>query len=77
MAELGTFEFIDKQLIGGITQSTSGLMMEHSSMVMGLAAVSATIYVAWLPDAGGEALHADGRHDVGHHENGDHPVVCG
>ncbi|EDR8766207.1 type IV secretion system protein [Salmonella enterica subsp. enterica] len=47
MAELGTFEFIDKQLIGGITQSTSGLMMEHSSMVMGLAAASATIYIMW------------------------------
>ncbi|EBN2844092.1 conjugal transfer protein TrbL, partial [Salmonella enterica] len=47
MAELGTFEFIDKQLTGGITQSTSGLMMEHSSMVMGLAAASATIYIMW------------------------------
>jgi type IV secretion system protein VirB6 len=47
MAELGTFEFIDKQLIGGITQSTSGLMMEHSSMMMGLAAASATIYIMW------------------------------
>lgn len=47
MAEFGTFEFIDKQLIGGVTQSTSGLMMEHSSMVMGLAAASATIYIMW------------------------------
>ncbi|MGV3865731.1 type IV secretion system protein [Citrobacter freundii] len=47
MADLGTFEFIEKQLIGGITQSTSGLMMEHSAMVMGLAAASATLYILW------------------------------
>lgn len=47
MADLGTFEFIEKQLIGGITQSTSGLMMENSAMVMGLAAASATLYILW------------------------------
>ena len=47
MADLGTFEFIEKQLIGGITQSTSGLMMEYSAMVMGLAAASATLYIMW------------------------------
>ncbi|MEW6484753.1 MAG: type IV secretion system protein [Pseudomonadota bacterium] len=47
MADLGTFEFIEKQLIGGITQSTSGLMMEYSAMVMGLAAASATLYILW------------------------------
>lgn len=47
MADLGTFEFIEKQLIGGITQSTSGLMMEYSAMVMELAAASATLYILW------------------------------
>ncbi|MDQ2230878.1 type IV secretion system protein [Citrobacter portucalensis] len=47
MADLSTFEFIEKQLIGGITQSTSGLMMEYSAMVMGLAAASATLYILW------------------------------
>lgn len=47
MADLGTFEFIEKQLIGGITQSTSGLMMEYSAMVMGLATASATLYILW------------------------------
>lgn len=47
MADLGTFEFIEKQLIGGITQTTSGLMMEHSAMVMGLATTSVTLYILW------------------------------
>ncbi|HIB1616928.1 TPA: type IV secretion system protein [Salmonella enterica subsp. enterica serovar Muenchen] len=47
MADLGLFEFTEHQLIGGITKSTSSLMMENSSMVMGLAAASATIYIMW------------------------------
>lgn len=43
----GIFEGVDKYIIGGVTKSTSGLMMENSSMVIGLAAASATIYIMW------------------------------
>lgn len=47
MADYGTFEFIDNQLIGGITKTTQSLMMDYSSMMMGLAAMSATLYITW------------------------------
>ena len=60
----GLFVGVEKYLIGGITDATKRLMMSYSSMMMGLAAASATIY-------------AYGRHDVGHHEDGDHPVLRG
>ncbi|EMM6516296.1 type IV secretion system protein [Enterobacter ludwigii] len=47
MADLGTFEFTEKKLIGGITEATSGLMMNYSHMIMGMAAASATLYIIW------------------------------
>ncbi|HFF9832984.1 type IV secretion system protein [Serratia marcescens] len=43
----GLFVGVEKYLIGGITDTTKGLMMENSSMVMGLTAASATIYIMW------------------------------
>jgi type IV secretion system protein VirB6 len=47
MAALGTFEFTETKLIGGVTEATSGLMMDYSRMVMELAAASATLYIMW------------------------------
>lgn len=47
MASLGTFEFTEKKLIGGVTDATNGLMMDYSHMIMGLAAASATLYIIW------------------------------
>ncbi|MBF3279361.1 type IV secretion system protein, partial [Leptospira borgpetersenii serovar Ballum] len=43
----GLFVGVDKYLIGGITDATKGLMMSYSSMMMGLAAMSATLYITW------------------------------
>ncbi|EGI0237046.1 type IV secretion system protein [Salmonella enterica] len=43
----GIFSSVEKNLIGGITNATSGLMMSYSSMMMGLAAASVTIYIMW------------------------------
>ncbi|MFQ8128806.1 type IV secretion system protein, partial [Klebsiella pneumoniae] len=43
----GLFVGVEKYLIGGITDATKGLMMSYSSMMMGLAAASATIYIMW------------------------------
>lgn len=43
----GVFVGVEKHLIGGITDATKGLMMSYSSMMMGLAAASATIYIMW------------------------------
>ncbi|CAJ1262555.1 hypothetical protein JRT64AECX_JRT64AEC_01946 [Escherichia coli] len=43
----GIFSSVEKNLIGGITNATSGLMMSYSSMMMGLAATSVTIYIMW------------------------------
>ncbi|EBY3151560.1 type IV secretion system protein [Salmonella enterica] len=43
----GIFIGVDKYLIGGVTETSKGLMMENSSMVMGLAAASITIYITW------------------------------
>ena len=43
----GVFVGVEKHLIGGITDATKGLMMSYSSMMMGLAATSATIYIMW------------------------------
>ena len=43
----GIFSSVEKNIIGGITDATNGLMMSYSSMMMGLAATSATIYIMW------------------------------
>ncbi|MDN3977283.1 type IV secretion system protein, partial [Klebsiella pneumoniae] len=43
----GLFVGVEKYLIGGITDATKRLMMSYSSMMMGLAAASATIYIMW------------------------------
>lgn len=43
----GIFQGVEKQLIGGVTDATKGLMMDYSHMVMGLAAGSATLYIMW------------------------------
>ncbi|EBC8744752.1 type IV secretion system protein [Salmonella enterica] len=43
----GIFVGVEKHLIGGITDATKGLMMSYSSMMMGLAVTSATIYIMW------------------------------
>lgn len=43
----GVFVGVEKHLIGGITDATKGLMMSYSSMMMGLAVTSATIYIMW------------------------------
>ena len=43
----GLFVGVEKYLIGGITDATKGLMMSYSSMMMGLAVTSATIYIMW------------------------------
>ncbi|HAX5102310.1 TPA: type IV secretion system protein [Escherichia coli] len=43
----GTFVGVEKYLIGGITDATQGVMMSYSSMMMGLAGTSATIYIMW------------------------------
>jgi type IV secretion system protein VirB6 len=43
----GVFIGVEKHLIGGITDATKGLMMSYSSMIMGLAATSATLYIMW------------------------------
>ncbi|HHF9916559.1 TPA: type IV secretion system protein [Escherichia coli] len=43
----GVFVGVEKHLIGGITDATQGLMMSYSSMMMGLAGTSATIYIIW------------------------------
>lgn len=75
----GLFVGVEKYLIGGITDATKGLMMSYSSMMMGLAAASATIYIMWrgYQTLAGKLSTLHGRHDVGHHEDGDHPVLCG
>lgn len=43
----GLFVGVEKYLIGGVTDTTKGLMMSYSSMMLGLAATSATIYIMW------------------------------
>lgn len=43
----GTFQGVEKYLIGGVTNATKGLMMNYSHMVMGLAVTSATLYIMW------------------------------
>lgn len=43
----GVFIGVEKHLIGGVTDATKGLMMSYSSMMVGLAATSATLYIMW------------------------------
>ncbi|BAN99899.1 TrbL protein (plasmid) [Plautia stali symbiont] len=43
----GIFTSVEKNLIGGITDATKGLMMNYSHMIMGLAATSVTLYIMW------------------------------
>jgi len=43
----GLFVGVEKYLIGGVTDTTKGLMMSYSSMMLGLAATSATLYILW------------------------------
>ncbi len=43
----GLFEGVEKNLIGGLTNVAQGQMMIYSSMMMGLAATSATLYIMW------------------------------
>ncbi|HFP9448432.1 TPA: type IV secretion system protein [Raoultella ornithinolytica] len=43
----GVFIGVEKHLTGGVTDATKGLMMSYSSMMMGLAATSATLYIMW------------------------------
>lgn len=43
----GIFSSVEKNLIGGITDATKGLMMNYSHMIMGLAATSVTLYIMW------------------------------
>lgn len=43
----GVFIGVEKHLIGGVTDATKELMMSYSSMMMGLAATSATLYILW------------------------------
>ncbi|MEL5966154.1 type IV secretion system protein, partial [Citrobacter braakii] len=43
----GVFIGVEKHLIGGVTDATEGLMMSYSSMMVGLAATSATLYILW------------------------------
>lgn len=43
----GIFEGVEKNLIGGLTNVAQGQMMIYSNMMMGLAAMSATIYIIW------------------------------
>ncbi len=43
----GVFIGVEKHLIGGVTDATKGLMMSYSSMMVGLAATSATLYILW------------------------------
>ena len=43
----GVFVGVEKYLIGGVTDATQGLMMQYSSMMTGLAATSATLYIIW------------------------------
>lgn len=43
----GIFVGAEHYLIGGITDSTRGLMMQYSTMMMGLAAGSVTLYILW------------------------------
>lgn len=43
----GIFSSVEKNLIGGVTDATKGLMMDYSHMIMGLAATSATLYIMW------------------------------
>ncbi|HBC0022789.1 TPA: type IV secretion system protein [Enterobacter hormaechei subsp. steigerwaltii] len=43
----GIFSAVEKNLIGGITDATKGLMMSYSSMMLGLATTSVTLYILW------------------------------
>ncbi|WP_210253316.1 hypothetical protein, partial [Rhizobium leguminosarum] len=43
----GIFEGVEKNLIGGLTNVAQGQMMIYSNMMMGLAGMSATIYIIW------------------------------
>lgn len=43
----GVFVGIEKYLIGGVIDATKGLMMQYSSMIMGVAMTSLTIYIMW------------------------------
>lgn len=43
----GVFIGVEKHLIGGVTDATKGLMMSYSTMMLGLAATSATLYIMW------------------------------
>jgi len=43
----GIFSSVEKNLIGGITGATKGLMMDYSHMIMGLAVTSLTLYIMW------------------------------
>ncbi|MDF7693119.1 type IV secretion system protein, partial [Escherichia coli] len=43
----GIFEGVEKNLIGGLTNVAQGQMMIYSNMMMGLAVMSATIYIIW------------------------------
>ncbi|HAU5635941.1 type IV secretion system protein [Citrobacter amalonaticus] len=43
----GIFVGVEKYLIGGVTDATKGLMMQYSTMMTGLAAASATLYILW------------------------------
>ncbi len=72
----GLFVGVEKYLIGGINDATKGLMMSYSSMMMGAgSSVSYHLHhVAWIPDLIA-SLYADGRHDVGHQEDKDHPSL--
>ena len=43
----GIFSSVEKNLIGGITDTTQGLMTSYSHMMLGLAVSSATLYIMW------------------------------
>jgi type IV secretion system protein VirB6 len=43
----GIFSSVEKNLIGGITDATQGLMTSYSHMMLGLAVSSATLYIMW------------------------------
>ncbi len=43
----GIFVGVEKYLLGGVTDATTGLMLKYSSMMMGLAATSASLFIIW------------------------------
>ncbi len=72
----GLFVGVEKYLIGGITDATN---WDDVVLSMMLAAASATIYIMWRGYQTLAGKLSTPMEDTmwGHHEDGDHPVLCG